>query len=1080
MNFRYLLLAAILGLSACNGSDSSTNKKEADSTFSDLADAKAELEKVNAQKEAGERDKIVLAGEIAALEARQEELRSAIGSAAAELNRLQGEDGKGGEIATQKAYLADLISQADRKVADIETAKQTLVQLGSIADKSSAIGLAKSSYDKLVEDTETKTEELNKATELLEKLQGNDGKGGSIKEARDRLIALEGEDGKGGSIKIATDSLADLNAKLAILNGKGEGSIFEAQEKLKELKGDGTTGNPGAIALAQNELEERRTALLDLTGDGTDKNPGEIAKATKELVDLVGEDGKGGKVADARKTLADVDGQIATARETLKSAQEALETLQGKDGKGGDIAAARKTLDTLSADIKTAQDELAAAQEAWKKLAGDDGKGGEIALEQKKLADLIEQAANKAEDIRKAGLELERIKVDGKATTDKATLDAARILSQAAFDAGRFDDAGTFLTAAGLNDEAIELYKKAGKNEKAGDLLAAAGKSEEAIEQYKKAGSVDKAAALLTAAGKLEDAYKLYAPEDKSVDDSNPYGEDANGSVAFDKIDETPSVKRHSMQLGGKTVWFTAKAGHLIAYGQKDKNNPDAKRDPQAAVFYMSYTRDDMPKETRPVTFFFNGGPGESSIWLHLGAWAPWRLKVDQPNVPADAKSGPPKSYPFVGNPETLLDKSDLVFVDPIGSGYSQAISSDVKKHINKDFWGVDADAKIMRDFITRYSNTNKRQTSPKYLFGESYGGGIRVPVLTKMLIDAGTEGFEGEKAGKTWIALTGSVLYAPVVNYASNCRSGDRYASCAGFLPTYILTGAYFDKPSARTMADRADEARVFTRTKHMPAIQQFRSSGWDAFKTTADGKAYLSDIARLTRVSAVDIPGRFPMFPSDYYDNYWAENPNMDIGRVEPDRGRDPLGFMNFLKPGQSYNAYDTRMLVQGAVGYDFEYSEDNAFKAEMAKFLPNYLNYSNKARHYVASAELTSSNWSWDWSTNRAGVTKIKSSSLSDLTLAINYAPEIKLMTLHGYFDGVTPFFQTELDFDLPVKVNGADMKLSDRIPTHVFEGGHMVYFVEKERPALKRTMDDFYDAPPYSPPATVPAQKSAVLQ
>ena len=111
--------------------------------------------------------------------------------------------------------------------------------------------------------------------------------------------------------------------------------------------------------------------------------------------------------------------------------------------------------------------------------------------------------------------------MDGKATTDKATLDAARILSQAAFDAGRFDDAGKFLTDAGLNDEAIELYKKAGKNEKAGDLLAAAGKSEEAIEQYKKAGSVDKAAALLTAAGKLEDAYKLYAPEDKRVDDSN-------------------------------------------------------------------------------------------------------------------------------------------------------------------------------------------------------------------------------------------------------------------------------------------------------------------------------------------------------------------------------------------------------------------------------------------------------------------------------------------------------------------------------------------------------------------------------
>lgn len=371
MNFRYLLLAAVLGLSACNGSDSSTKNNEADSTFSDLANAKAELEKVNAQKEAGEKNKIVLAGEIAALEAKQKELRSAIGNATAELNRLRGGDGKGGEIATQRAILADLIHQAEIKETAMKDAKKTLARLGSIEDKSGEIGLAKATYDTLIEDTKARTEELNKATESLEKLQGKDGKGGSIKEARDRLIALEGEEGKGGSIKIATDSLADLNAKLAILNGKGEGSIFEAQEKLKELKGDGTTGNPGAIALAQNELEERRTALLDLTGDGTDKNPGEIAKATKELVDLIGEDGKGGKIANARKTLAEFEDQIATTGEKLKSTREALEKLQGKDGSGGDIATARKTFENLSAEIKTAQDKLAGAQEAWKKLAGE-------------------------------------------------------------------------------------------------------------------------------------------------------------------------------------------------------------------------------------------------------------------------------------------------------------------------------------------------------------------------------------------------------------------------------------------------------------------------------------------------------------------------------------------------------------------------------------------------------------------------------------------------------------------------------------------------------------------------------------
>ncbi|MDR6632722.1 carboxypeptidase C (cathepsin A)/predicted nucleic acid-binding Zn-ribbon protein [Phyllobacterium sp. 1468] len=1028
MNFRYLLLAAALGLSACNGSDSSTKNNETEGTFSDLANAKAELVKVNAQKDAGEKD-------VAALEARQKELRSAIGSATAELDRLQGGDGKGGEISAQKARLAELAKEAEGKAAEIKTAKETLARLGSLEDKSGEIGLAKAAYDKLVLDAAATVEELKKATEKLTRLAGEEsdgGEGGEIKAAKERLADLQSKiDDANNKLKSAQDSLE-------ILNGKGEGSIFAAQEKLKKLTGDGA--DPGEIAKATKERDDLQEAARKANDD--------LVAARQKLATLQGDDGKGGEIADAERKLLDVTKEIKTTGEMLKAAREALNKLQGENGDGGDIAAARKTLETLSDEILTAQDKLAAAQEAWKKLAGEDGKGGDIAAEQKKLDDLIKLAADKAEEIKKAGLELERIKLDGKAITDEATLDAARIRSEALFDAGRYVEAANLLKKVGLASEAASL--------------------------------IDKAAGLLTAAGKLEEAYMLYAPDNHPIEDSNPYGDDPNGSVAFDKVDETPSVKRHSMQLGGKTVWFTAKAGHLIAYGQKDKNNPDAKRDPQAAVFYMSYTRDDLPKEGRPVTFFFNGGPGESSIWLHLGAWAPWRLKVDAPNVPADASAHAPESYPFIGNPETLLDKSDLVFVDPVGTGYSQAISSDVKNHINKDFWGVDADAKVMRDFITGYINANNRQSSPKYLYGESYGGGIRVPVLTRLLADAGTTGFEEDKSGKPPVVLTGSILHSPILNYATNCRAGDTSASCAGFLPTYILTGAYFEESDTRTMADRADEARTFTKTKHIPAIAQFRSgsTGWDAFKTTEDGKAYLSEIARLTHVSAVEIPSLNPKKVVDKIKNYWAVYPNMDIGRVEPDR-KGALGYMNFLKPGMSYNIYDTRMLVQGAVKYDFEYSEDIAFKAEMATFLPDYLNYKNNAR-YVASAELTSSNWSWDWGSNRGGGAKITAETLSDLGLAINYAPELKLMVTHGYFDAATPFFQTELDLDKVVKVNGADVKLSDRIPVHDFEGGHMIYYVEKERPALKKTMDDFYDAPPYTPPAVPPVQKSAALQ
>lgn len=663
MNFRHLLLAAILGLSACNGSETSKKEKEADSTFSDLANAKAELEKVNAQ--------------VSALQVK-------------------------------------------------------------LRDGLSAVTMAQVDYDRLVKEAAAEAIKRDAASKELVRLAGEDGKGGAIKNATDDLLKLQ------GAADIAANTLKSAQDELAILKGNGKGSIFEAEDALKKL-----TGDKGTLTEATKTLEDRKSALLKLIGDPTKDDIGDITRAKATLDRLIGENGKGGEVGDAEKKLAGLKKDIETTRKSLELATQTLETLQGKDGKGGDIAGAQKKLADLGVELDTARQDLATARDEWKWLRGDDGKGGEIALEQKKLDDLIKLAGDKAEEIRKAGLELDGIKLEAKTITDAATLDAARIRAQAAFDAGRFDDAGKFLTDAGLNDEAIELYKKAGKNEKAGDLLAATGKSEEAIEQYKKAGKIDKAAALLTAAGKLEDAYRLFAPEDKVITDANPYGAATNGSIALEDVDETPSVKRHSMQLDGKTVWFTAKAGHLVAYAQKDKNNPDAKRDPQAAVFYMSYTRDDLPKETRPVTFFFNGGPGESSIWLHLGAWAPWRLKVDQPNVPANTNINPPKSYPFVDNPESLLDKTDLVFVDPIGAGFSQAISSDVKAHVNRDFWGVDADAKVMRDFVTRYINVNNRQSSPKYLYGESYGGGVRVPVLANLLIDAGTENFDKDMSGK-------------------------------------------------------------------------------------------------------------------------------------------------------------------------------------------------------------------------------------------------------------------------------------------------------------------------------------------
>ena len=835
MNFRYLLLAAVLGLSACNGSDSSTKNNEAESTFSDLANAKAELEKVNAQ--------------VSALQVK-------------------------------------------------------------LRDGLSAVMIAQADHDRLVKEAAAEAIKRDAATKELVRLAGEDGKGGAVKAATDELARLTADgDEAGKTLKTSQD-------RLAVLKGDGKGSILEAEVALKKLSVDKDT-----LTEATKTLADRQADLLKLEGDPKTGDIGDIARAKATLDRLIGEDGKGGEVGDADNKLTKLKIDIETAKEDLKLAAQTLETLQGKDGSGGDIAAARKTLADLGIELDTARQDLATARDKWKRLRGEDGKSGEIAAEQKKLDDLIKLAADKAEEIKAADLELGRIKLDGKAVTDKATLDAARIRSQAAFDAGRFDDAGKFLTDAELNDEAIELYKKAGK--------------------------IDKAAELLTSAGKLEDAYRLYAPEDYVKEDKNAYKSGSTTTIAFDKVDEIPSVKRHSIQLDGKTIWLTARAGHLIAYAQKDRTKPEAKRDPQAAVFYMSYTRDDLPKDKRPVMFFFNGGPGEASIWMHLGAFGAKRVKLDQPNVPATAKSGRYLDYPFLDNPGSLVDKADLVFVDPVGNGYSHAITSGIAMHKDEDFWGVDVDAKVMRDFITRYINVNNRQSSPKYLYGESYGGGIRVPILTKLLLDAGTTNYEEDKSGNPAVVLTGSVFHSPILDIGGNCIDNSG-ASCAGFFPTYAITADAFKQSTARgnrTLADYMQELRKFTKEKNVSATQKVLNKTFSAFSKTDDGKAYIKELERFTGLS-----------------NTWSYGINVI-----------PTGFMSELKPNYTFNTYDMRMTIAGSVPYNFSYAEDPAFHRRIEEYLPDYFNYKN-ASYYEASLSETTASFEWDWSSRGGNAKRI----------------------------------------------------------------------------------------------------------
>ena len=239
----------------------------------------------------------------------------------------------------------------------------------------------------------------------------------------------------------------------------------------------------------------------------------------------------------------------------------------------------------------------------------------------------------------------------------------------------------------------------------------------------------------------------------------------------------------HTLALGAAIVAYTATAGHLDA------------RDPrsgatEASMFYVAYTVAGAPA-ARPLVFFYNGGPGSASVWLHLGSFAPRRVVTHAPSLAV------PLPFELVDNDESLIDVADLVFVDAVGSGYSEAVAP----YANSSFWGVDKDAALMRDFIARYVAVYQRAASPTYLFGESYGT-TRSAVLAELMLAAG-------------MRLDGVVLQSSVLDYNTNC---DAFApgavSCAGYLPSYGEVGAWhaLSHPVPADADAYADTMRSFT----------------------------------------------------------------------------------------------------------------------------------------------------------------------------------------------------------------------------------------------------------------------------
>jgi carboxypeptidase C (cathepsin A) len=470
---------------------------------------------------------------------------------------------------------------------------------------------------------------------------------------------------------------------------------------------------------------------------------------------------------------------------------------------------------------------------------------------------------------------------------------------------------------------------------------------------------------------------------------------------------EKPVATHHELTIGGKTLKYTATAGTLIIRDEEDK--------PYGSIFYVAYTLDGAEPTSRPVSFLYNGGPGSASLWLHMGSFSPVRITTDSPNHTA----GPP--FKLVPNEYSLLDKSDLVFIDAPLTGYSRAVG----KATAKDFTGVDQDLRAFDRFIIRYITVNQRWNSPKFLIGESYGT-TRSAALSDML-------------GNDGVQLNGVVLISSILNFG--IRAGGYDILYITNLPSYAAAAWYYNKIPNKPadVAAWVQEARVFAAGPYAAAL--FAGHNLPAAQLDTVAK----EVSRLTGLSVDYVKeANLRISPTRFRKEVLRED-RLTLGRYDMRfEGVD----VDAAGESPSFDASDT-----GVIG---------AFVAALHDYLQRELKYESTDT-YRPSAE---SIGQWDWKhrptsagpgMGAGGGEQAQPNVAADLASAIRKNPHLRVFSANGYFDLATPFFATEYD----LSHMDLDPSLRGNVQFGYYPSGHMIYLNVDALHKLKDDLAGFID-------------------
>lgn len=459
------------------------------------------------------------------------------------------------------------------------------------------------------------------------------------------------------------------------------------------------------------------------------------------------------------------------------------------------------------------------------------------------------------------------------------------------------------------------------------------------------------------------------------------------------------SVTHHAVTVGGRRIAYTARAGTIIL---KDGDN-----DPAASMFYVAYTADRADARTRPVTFLWNGGPGSSTIWLHMGSFGPVRV-----DVPKDATQ--PGAMPVLrDNGATLLDTSDLVFIDAIGTGWSTVVA----RGKTTDYYGVDEDAKAFAQFVQRWLTANKRWQSPKFVFGESYGT-TRAANVANVLQNDG-------------VALSGIVLLSSALDYnflpIGNGPGED--LAFVGYLPTEAAVAWYHHKAAGNPpdLPRYLNEVRAFAGGAYAQALMR---------GDNLDPAVRAQIVAKLHAYTGLGTA--------------YIEAANL---RIDPNRFEQEL----LRGEGRNVGRYDGRYsgptIDRNAAYVDYDASDtmtSAAFIASFNHYARDVLGYRDD-RPYDVLDYSVNQNWKYQRGQDFSAV-----SVVADLQSVIVQNPSVHVLSANGYFDLATSFFGTEY------LLNHMNLSADQRRRLHFayFNSGHEVYLNHDALVQFKAELVRFY--------------------